>query len=116
MTSKPGGSSLTREQCGSYPVYCPHGVRHEGSMTLLWASVRNVGTCGSNAKGETQIGSPYKSESTEVEPRDGLPRSSNEVPVMGMERRGQVTRLALVANREREELQRRVQGCGAATA
>jgi len=85
-------------------------------MTLLWASVRNVGTCGSNAKGETQIGSPYKSESTEVEPRDGLPRSSNEVPVMGMERRGQVTRLALVANREREELQRRVQGCGAATA
>jgi hypothetical protein len=54
---------------------------------------------GSNAKGETQIGSPYKSESTEVEPRDGLPRSSREVPVMGMERRGQVTQLALVANR-----------------
>jgi len=26
------------------PVYGPHGVRHEGSMTLFWASVRNVGT------------------------------------------------------------------------
>ena len=52
------------------------------------------------------MGSPYKSESTDAEHRGELPRSSGEGPVMGMERRGQVTRLALVANREREELQR----------
>jgi hypothetical protein len=96
---KTGGILVNPGGVWELPVYCPHGVRHEGSMTLLWASVRNVGTCGSNAKGETQIGRPYKSESTEVEPRDGLPRSSKEVPVMGMERRGQVTQLVLVANR-----------------
>jgi hypothetical protein len=34
------------------------------------------------------MGSPYKSESTDAEHRGGLPRSSGEVPVMGMERRG----------------------------
>jgi hypothetical protein len=61
------------------------------------------------------MGSPQEGESTEVEPRDGLPRSSREVPVMGMERRGQVTQLALVANREREELRGRAQGCIADT-
>jgi hypothetical protein len=81
------------------PVYCPHGVRHEGSMTLLWASVRNVGTGRSDVKGEALVGGPHEGESTDAEHRDGLPRSSREVPVMGMERRGQVTRLALVANR-----------------
>jgi hypothetical protein len=96
---KTGGILVNPGSVWELPVYCPHGVRHKGSMTLLWASVRNVGTCSSNAKGEPQIGSPYKSESPEVEPRDGLPRRSREVPVRGMERRGQVTQLALVANR-----------------
>ena len=94
-----GGIFVTPGGVWGMPVYCPHGVRHEGSMTVLWASVRNVGTGRSDVKGETQMGSPYKSESTDAEHRDGLPRSSREVPVMGMERRGQVTRLALVANR-----------------
>jgi hypothetical protein len=73
---KTGGILVTPGGVWGLPVYCPHGVRHKGSMTLLWASVRNVGIGRSNAKGETQMGSPYKSESTEVEPRDGLPRSS----------------------------------------
>jgi hypothetical protein len=68
-------------------------------MTLFWASVRNVGTGRSDVKGEARVGSPHEGESTDAEHRDGLPRSSREVPVIGMERRGQVTRLALVANR-----------------
>jgi len=96
---KTGGIFVNPGGVWRRPVYCPHGVRHEGSMTLFWASVRNVGTGRCAAKGETQMGSPYKSESTDAEHRGGLPRSSGEVPVMGMERRGQVTRLALVANR-----------------
>jgi hypothetical protein len=45
------------------------------------------------------VGGPHEGESTDAEHRDGLPRSSREVPVMGLERRGQVTQLALVANR-----------------
>jgi len=68
-------------------------------VTVLWALVRNVGTGRADVKGELQVGSPHERESTDAEHRGGLPRSSGEVPVMGMERRGQVTRLALVANR-----------------
>ena len=94
-----GGIFVNPGRVWGIPVYCPHGVRHEGSLTLVWAPGRNVGTGRSAAKGETQVGSPHEGESTDAEHRDGLPRSSGEVPVMGMERRGQVTRLALVANR-----------------
>jgi hypothetical protein len=68
-------------------------------MPLFWTSVRNVGTGRSAAKGEAQGGGPHEGESTDAEHRGVLPRSSREVPVMGMERRGQVIRLALVANR-----------------
>src|SRR5918992_6385751 len=63
---KTGGIFVTPGGVWGRPVYCPHGVRHEGSMTLFWASVRNVGTGRSDAKGETQMGSPHKSESTEA--------------------------------------------------
>jgi hypothetical protein len=96
---KTGGSFVNPGAGWGIPVYCPHGVRHEGSMTLLWASVRNVGTGRSDVKGEALVGGPHEGESTDAEHRDGLPRSSRKVPVIGMERRGQVTRLALVANR-----------------
>jgi hypothetical protein len=41
---KTGGIFVNPGLVWGLPVYCPHGVRHEGSMTLLWASVRNVGT------------------------------------------------------------------------
>lgn len=36
------------------PAYCPTGVRHEGGVTLRWASIRNAGTCRSDVKGEIQ--------------------------------------------------------------
>ena len=39
------------------PDYCPIGVRHEGSVTLSQALVRNVGTCRLDAKGEAQVDS-----------------------------------------------------------
>ena len=38
---------------------------------------------------------PRKCESTEAERRDGATRSSEEVPVMGMERRGSIIQLEL---------------------
>ena len=52
-------------------------------MTL--ASVRNVRTCRSDVKGAGQAGGPCKS--TKAEHRGGVARSSEEGPVMGLERR-----------------------------
>jgi len=101
---KTGGIFVNPGPVWGIPVYCPHGVRHEGSMTLLWASVRNVGTCGSDAKGETQMGSPYKSESTEAEHRGGAAHSRAEGSVMGLDRRGCIVWRYSVANLQGEEL------------
>ena len=41
-------------------------------------------------KGKIQVGPTYKYESTDAGKRDGTSRSSDEVPVMGMERRGRI--------------------------
>jgi hypothetical protein len=100
---KTGGIFVNPGSVWGLPVYCSHGVRHEGSMTLFWASVRNVGTGRSDAKGETQIGSPSTSESTEAEHRGGAACSRGEGPVMGLDRRGCIVRGYAVANRQREE-------------
>ncbi len=69
-------------------------------MNLTWAFVRNVGTCRLDDKGETQMGNPHKSESTEVRHRDGTIHSSEEVAVMAMERRGCVIQQELRVNRK----------------
>jgi len=42
------------------PVYCLSGGRHKGGGTLIWAFVRNVGTCRPDAKGETQVKIPQE--------------------------------------------------------
>ena len=57
---KTGGIFVTPGAVWEIPVYCPHGVRHEGSMTLFWASVRNVGTGRAAAKGEARVGGPHE--------------------------------------------------------
>jgi hypothetical protein len=44
-----------------------------------------------DAKGEIQMMN-HKDESTEAKSRDGMTRSSEEAPVMGVERRGHVIR------------------------
>jgi hypothetical protein len=74
-------------------------------VTLIWALVRNVGTCRSAAKGEAQVGSPYKGESTDAEHRGGGVRSREEGPVMGLDRRDSIVQGYPVANLQREELQ-----------
>lgn len=54
MTSKPE-RVVAPEQGWGKPVYCPVGVRHEGGVTWIQASVRNSGTCRSGAKGDAQV-------------------------------------------------------------
>ncbi len=100
---KTGRQSLTREESGGCPDYCPDGIRHEGGVTLQLAFARNVGTCRPDAKGEIQVGGPYEGESTEAGHRGGATRSSGEGPVMGLERRGCVVQLWTEVNRQREE-------------
>ena len=100
---KIGGIFVTPGSVWGIPVYCPHGVRHEGSMTLLWASVWNVGTGRSDVKGEARVGSPHEGESTDAEHRDGAACSRGEGPVMGLDRRGCIVRGCSLANRQREE-------------
>ncbi len=70
------------------PADCPSGVRHKSGVTLIPALVWNVGTCRPGVKGETQVGGPHESESTDTGHGGGLTRSSVEVSVMEMERRG----------------------------
>ena len=100
---KTGGIFVNPGGVWGRPVYCPDGVRLEGSMTLFWASVRNVGTGRSAAKGEIRVGGPHEDESTNTEYRDGAACSRGEGPVMGLDRRGCIVRDYAVANRQRKE-------------
>jgi len=59
-------------------------------MNLIEAFVWNVGSCRPDVKGETQGGGPTKGESTNAGHSGGVARSSEEVPVMGEERRGYI--------------------------
>ena len=65
----------------------PTGVRHEGGVTVILASIRNVRTCRSDVTGAGQAGGPCKILSTKAEHRGGVARSSEEGSVMGLERR-----------------------------
>ena len=65
--------------------------------------MRNVGTCRPDAKGETQVGSTHEGESIDAGHRGGPTRSSVEVPVMGMERRGWIIWPNCLANQRWEE-------------
>jgi hypothetical protein len=54
MTSKRVAGSTPGSAQGK-PTYCLSGVRHKDGVTLIQALVRNVGTCRSDDKGETQV-------------------------------------------------------------
>jgi hypothetical protein len=75
------------------PVDGPVGIRHIGGMTLIQASVRNLGTCRPDAKGEVQAEGLRKDESTDAGHRGGDVRSRVDGPVMGPDRRGIVIQL-----------------------
>jgi len=59
------------------PVDGLSGVRHEGGVTPAQASMRNIGTCRRDAKGEAQAGAPCKSLSTDARRRGGVVRRCN---------------------------------------
>jgi hypothetical protein len=96
-------TSVPRARVGEVPADCPTGVRHEGGVTLRQASIRNTGTCRSDAKGETQVVSHREGLSTDAEHRGGDARSREEGPVMGLDRRGVVIRLYPVNNPNGED-------------
>ena len=66
----------------------PTGVRHEGGVTVILASIRNVRTCRSDAKREVSSGQNREDESTDAEHRGGVAHSRDESSVMGLDRRG----------------------------
>ena len=94
---------IPRARVGEVPADCPTGVRHEGGVTLRQASIRNTGTCRSDAKEEIQAVSHRKGLSTDAEHRGGDARSRDEGPVMGLDRRGVIIRLYSVDNPNGED-------------
>jgi len=98
-----GIETLSREGSGGIPVYGSTGVRHEGGVILIQAWVRNVGTCGSDAKGEAQVGSPRKCLSTDTGHRGGVAHSKEESSVMGPGRRGGVVGRYRAGNSQEED-------------
>ena len=72
------GNSLTWDESGGWPDFCPGGIRHEGGVTLIQASMWNAGTCRPDVKGEIQAGGPCEDESTDAGHRGGAVRSRDE--------------------------------------
>ena len=72
-------------------------------MNLNQALVWNVGTCRPDDKGETQMGGPHKGESTDAGHRGRPTRSSGEISVMEMERRGWIIWPYCLVNQRWEE-------------
>lgn len=89
---------LARDEGRGKPADCSTGARHEGGVTLVQASVRNVGTCRPDVKGEAQADSLRKGESTDAGNRDGDARSRDEGPVMGLDQRGVVVQFRRAHN------------------
>lgn len=84
------------------PVYWPGGVRRRGGASPNQVPVWNVGTPRSDAAGgmlrppvkESASSSTHCEElSIDAEQAGGPPRSSEETPVMGEERRGRVVQV-----------------------
>ena len=98
-----GGKSLTRDESGGRPDFCPGGIRHEGGVTLNQALAWNVGTCRPDAKGEIQVGGPHEDESTDAGHRGGATRSRADGSVIGPDRRGCVIRPVRGVNQRWEE-------------
>lgn len=70
------------------------GNRYKDGMNSKQALLRNMRICRSDVKGEVQVVTP-QGESTNAEHRGGPSRSSDETPVMGVERRGWLVQFKL---------------------
>lgn len=94
---------LARDEGRGMPADCSTGARHVGGVTLYQASVRNVRTCRPDVKGEVQVDSLCKNESTDAGHRDGDARSRVEGSVMELDRRCVVVRLQQRHNLKRDD-------------
>jgi hypothetical protein len=88
MTSKLGGDVTPGLAC-TKPAYGTGGVRHRGSVSLVRAPMLNCGNLRRRWQGKG-TSEKREAESTEAPPRGGATRSSDEVTVIVMERRGRV--------------------------
>lgn len=79
------------------PAYGTGGVRHKGSVSLVWALILNCGNLRLRCKGKgTSV--KGKADSTEAQSRGGATRSSYEVFVIKTEQRGCVIPSYLFVN------------------
>jgi hypothetical protein len=101
--SKPEGLRAPG-QVWAMPADGPFGIRHKGDVTLIQASVRNLGPCRPDAKGEIQVEGLRKDESTDAGHRGGDVRSRVEGPVTGLDRRGVIVWLYPAGNPRGEDL------------
>lgn len=82
-------SHVSGERVRMLSAYCPHGRRHSGGMIIIQALLCNLGNLHCHAKGNAQWAQP-KGRMPKGAAGDGLLRSSDEIAVMAVERRGQV--------------------------
>lgn len=94
------GPRIPLGQVQREPVYWLVGVRRKGGVISFQAYQRNCGNSSSNIKGDDQV---KKSEilSTDVLLEGGPICSSDEMPVMGIERRNRVVPVDVRVNFER---------------
>src|SRR5262249_40313268 len=97
-TSKPG-PDVTPGQAWRVPAYWPCGGRHRGSAIFVRAPTSNCGDLRLRCKGKG-ASSQSEADSTDAQPRGGATRSSVEVAVTAMERRGRVVQSEKCANCE----------------
>jgi hypothetical protein len=97
---KTGGGGCPGISLGGDLKTGPSGTRLEGGVNLDQALSRNVGTCRRDVKGEDQVGSSHEVLSTDARHRGRTARSSEEGPVMGLERRGCGIQLRPAVNRQ----------------
>ena len=76
------------------------GLRHGGGASPDQAFTWNLGTCRCDAKGDVQMGSPHKDQSTDAQHRGGAVRSRVESAVMALDRRGCGVQLWPVVNHQ----------------
>jgi hypothetical protein len=93
------GSPVAPGRVCEVPDYCAGGNRYIGVMTLIQASLWNVGTCYFDDKGRHQV-ERSTSANTDARCRGGAARSSVEASVMDVERRGGVILLMESINLE----------------
>jgi hypothetical protein len=99
------------EEPGGDLSYCPGGVRHVGGVSAGQAPVRNMGTCRlagerlmvddlRSLPGKAPSGRNREGQSPDARHRGGSPGSSDEGPVIGLERSGRAIQATSTVNHE----------------